>query len=95
MEILDAPLPPWKIFHGGSGQLLLIELVHCLVGALFQEALDGIGSPLDSGIYGFLVLTLELAQNPVGHIVVGVGLTAHTDFQPGELVAAQVLNDTF
>ncbi len=62
-------------------------------GPSFEDALHGVGGPLHRLVDGLSVLPLELAQHPVGHVVVGVGLLAHAHLDPGELVGAQVLDD--
>ena len=54
-----------------------VEAVHGPVGALFQDALHGVGGPLHRLVHDLFVLPLELAQHPVGQVVVGVRLLTH------------------
>ena len=75
--------------------LLPVKFPHPPVDALGQDALNGVGCPFDGGVDGLFVLSNELAQHPVGHIVIGVGLLAHPHPQAGKLVGAQVLDDVF
>ena len=60
---------------------------------LLNEALHRVGGLTDGLCDGLEILPGEFGEHPVGHVVVWVGLLAHPDLDPGELVGTQVLDD--
>ncbi len=52
--------------------------------------MDGV---VQGGVQGFAVRRGEGGEDPVGQVVVGMGLLAHADLHPGELVRAGEIND--
>ena len=70
-----------------------VEAVHGLVRPLLNEALHRVGGLTDGLCNGLEILPGEFGEHPVGHVIVWVGLLAHPDLDPGELVGTQVLDD--
>ena len=72
---------------------LSVIAVHGLVNAVFYAAFDGIGR-LFAGFGKVLgILILHGAQNPVGHVVVGMWGSPYAHTKPGKLIGTKMSDD--
>ena len=64
----------WSWDRSWTSSPSAVEPAHPPVDALGQDALHRVGGPLHRLVDGLFVLPLELAQHPVRHIIIRVGL---------------------
>ena len=71
----------------------LVELILCLVYALFDDTCRSVQRAAESLVHHLFLGGGKVADDPIHHLVLGMSGSAHAHLHPGELVGAQVGND--